>query len=149
MTPVTEIIERLIEAAKHGEHPEGDPAVVAEAEGLLSKMRSASEVALAKVIDAHPINLAEVSTEMLYLERLVAQDARPEVGVGEVAAQHLGVPHTEEFDSALEREARRTVLLLEGHYARYGIKESLGNVVGLGFTQGITFAVAVGRVKAR
>jgi hypothetical protein len=52
----------------------------------------------------------------------------------------------EGLDLVLAHEAQRVVELLHDWYARHGVKPTAGNIAGLAFVQGVTFAVAAQRL---
>jgi hypothetical protein len=93
------------------------------------------------------MNGRDVATRMRSIEDNISgetgEDAPP---LDRVVATLLGVDY-DGLDQVLLDEALRVVELLGGWYERHGVRPTASNIAGVGFVQGVTFAVAAQRLS--
>lgn len=83
------------------------------------------------------VDLARVRERMVDLE----DHHEIEISVEEVLAELLGHDDPVALGRSVSAEVQRSVLLLSA-YRRVGVRVNLSSAAGIGFLQGVTFAIA-------
>jgi hypothetical protein len=92
------------------------------------------------------MNGRDVATRMRAIEDNISGEVGEDAPPLDRVVAHLLDLEFDGLDDVLEAEAARVIELLRTWYRGYGVSATPGNVAGLAFVQGVTFAVAAQRL---